>query len=746
MSPKLKKIIKWTLAGLLLLCLIPFTFFLFVYFGAFGKVYSGEELKNLQNYLASDVYSSDGKLIGSYYWENRSNTDYKHIPGYLVSALIATEDARFYEHNGVDTKGLLRVFFKTLLMREKNAGGGSTIAQQLAKNLLKRQDHGFLTMPVNKIKEAIHAVRFNKVYSQEEILALYLNTVSVGEDTYGIKNAALRFFNRPPDSLKIEECAVLVGMLKSPTHYNPRTHPENALARRNVVIDNMALHHYLRQPVADSLKKTPLKLDYRHSGAGEGPAPFFIGHLEQLLSPLLDSIKNPEGKKYSLYTDGLKVYTTLNSVMQSYATTSIKKHMRFLQTQFDGYWKKQEPWGKNTALVTTAMKNTSRYKALKEQGMNEPAIEKIFQTPVGMDLFDWDGGHTSVCSPMDSIKYCAKLLQTGFLALDPADGEVKVWIGGDDFGYFQYDHIKAKRQVGSTFKPIVYATALEQGMSPCDYIHNEKSIYEEYAGWSPENSDGKYGGKYSLTGALSNSVNAVSVEVLLRAGIAHTIHTAHSMGIESEILPVPSIALGVADISLEEMVKAYCVFANGGKKIEPWCIARIEDRNGKVIYSAHKPAAGKQVISKQTAFYLCGMLKSVVNAGTAHDLRGKYAIKGEIAGKTGTTQSQADGWFIGFTPGLVAGVWVGAESPSVHFNNLMYGQGAHTALPIWGLFMQKCKTDKRCNAYLNGSFRKSPGLEELPQCEPYVKDNVFGKLRSFFRNKKVKKIEKKKMK
>lgn len=716
-----------------------------VYWGAFGKVYSGKELKSLQSYVASDVYSADGKVLGSYYWENRSNTDFKHIPGFLVSALIATEDARFYEHNGVDTKGLIRVFFKTLLMGDKSAGGGSTIAQQLAKNLLKRQNHGMFTMPVNKIKEAIHAVRFNKVYSQEEILALYLNTVSLGEDTYGIKNASIRFFSRPPDSLKIEECAVLVGMLKSPTRYNPRTHPENALNRRNVVIDNMAMHHYLRQAVADSLKKTPLKLDYKHSGGGDGLAPFFVSHVEQLLAPILDSLKNKDGKKFSLYTDGLKIYTTLNYVMQAYATGAVKKHMRFLQSQFDTYWKQQNPWGRNNTLITTAMKSSPRYKSLAAQGLNEAAIEKIFQTPAQMELFDWNGGHSSVSTPLDSIKYCAKILQTGFLALDPGNGAVKVWIGGDDFGYFQYDHIKAKRQVGSTFKPIVYATALEEGMSPCDYIRNEKNIYEQYGGWSPENSDGQYGGKYSLTGALSNSVNAISVEVLLKAGIAHTIHTAHSLGIESEIPPVPSIALGVADISLQEMVRAYCAFANGGKRVEPFCISRIEDRNGKLIWSAKKVTPGNQVFSKQTAYYMCRMLGSVVNQGTAHDLRGKYAIKGEIAGKTGTTQSQADGWFIGFTPGLVAGVWVGAESPSVHFNSLMYGQGAHTALPIWGLFMQQCKADKRCKAYLNGSFKKGNDLHEMPQCEPFVKDNIFGKLRNLFRNKKVKKIEKKAM-
>jgi penicillin-binding protein 1A len=712
-----------------------------VYKGAFGKVYTGKELRSIQSYVATDVYSADKKLLGKYYWENRSTIDYHHIPTFLVYALVATEDARFYEHNGVDTKGLFRVFFKTLLMQEKNAGGGSTIGQQLAKNLLKRQDHGWLTMPVNKVKEAIHAVRFSQVYSPEEILALYLNTVSLGEDTYGIKNASQRFFSTSYDSLRIEQAAVLIGMLKSPTRYNPRLHPDLAQLRRNVVIDNMAYRGYLRKPIADSLMKLPLIIHYNHSGTAEGVAPYFLAKVEVQANAILDTIKNKDGKKYNLYTDGLRIYTTLDHDLQSYALAAIKKHMGFLQSQFDKYWKHGNPWGSNTSLISNAIKNSPRFKSLTNSKLNESGIMQVFKTPVETEIFDWNGSHKVMISPLDSIKYYAKLLQSGFLAMDPHTGEIKVWVGGDDFGYFQYDHITAKRQVGSTFKPIVYATALEQGATPCDYFKNEETVYDQYEGWKPENAEGKYGGKYSLKGALAHSVNVVSVQVILQAGIERTIRYAHNMGIESEIPPVPSIALGVADISLLEMVKAYCCFPNGGRRIEPVIITRIEDRNRKIIYKAKEQHPGKQVLSRQTAYYMNQMLKGVVNEGTATALRGEYHLRGEIAGKTGTTQSQADGWFIGFTPGLVAGAWVGAESPSVHFNSIVYGQGAHMALPIWGLFMQKCTTDKRNKHYTTGSFPYSSDLNRMSDCPSFVEDNVFDKIKNFFHRKKDRKAD-----
>ncbi len=735
-SERNKKIRKWVLRILGALFLLPIMLFLLVYFGAFGKLHTKEELKNIQNYLATEVYAEGGEVLGKYYWENRSITDYKHIPHFLIEALIATEDARFYEHNGVDTKGLLRVFFKTLLMREKKSGGGSTIGQQLAKNLFKRQRYGILTMPVNKIKEAIHAVRFNSVYTQDEILVLYLNTVSVGEDTYGIRNASIRFFSKPPDSLTIEEGAVLIGMLKSPTFYNPRLHPATALVRRNVVINNLAEHGYIKKEAADSIKKIPLTLQYKNAGMYGDVAPYFLINTEQLATSILDTVKKSNGEKYNLYADGLKIYTTLDYQMQEHAVAAMQKHMKYLQNLFNNYWKNSSPWERKKSVISNAVKNSKRYKALVEAGVKDDEIAKIFKDSLEMEIFDWNGGHKATLSPLDSIKYYLKILHTGFLAMDPFTGKIKVWVGGNDYSFFQYDHVTSTRQVGSTFKPIVYATAIEQGMNPCEYIKNEQRVYDQFGGWSPGNADGKYGGKYSMKGALENSVNVVSVEVLLRAGIGNVIHTARNMGIESEIPAVPSIALGVADISLLEMVKAYCAFPNGGKSVESVYITRIENAQGEILYKAKNTYKSKRVISKQTAYYMTEMLKGVINEGTASRIRSTYALSGEMAGKTGTTQSQADGWFIGYTSGLVAGVWVGAENPAVHFNSTLYGQGASMALPIWAYFMQKCKSDVNCKKWVTGKFNFGDELIPIPECVSFKEDNIFNKIANWFSNNK----------
>jgi penicillin-binding protein 1A len=729
-----KKIGKWCLRIFGIMCLLPVLLFLLVYFGAFGKLYSKEELKNIQNYLASEVYTEDGKVLGKYYWENRSSTDYKDIPPFLIQALIATEDSRFYEHNGVDTKGLLRVFFKTLLLRDKKSGGGSTIGQQLSKNLFKRKNYGILTMPVNKMKEAIHAVRFNSVYSQNEILALYLNTVSVGEDTYGIKNAAMRFFSKSTEELTVEEGAVLIGMLKSPTGYNPRLHPVRALARRNIILGNMADQNYITRAQADSLKKIPLTLHYKNFGMYGELAPYFLVQIEEMTTAILDKIKKPNGEKYNLYTDGLKIITPINYQLQQHAVDAMKKNMSNLQDVFNRYWRRSNPWGRNSNVISTAVKNSKRYKALIEAKAKDEEIKRIFATPVDMEVFDWKGDHKVSLSPLDSIKYYLRFLHTGFLAMEPSTGEIKTWVGGTDYSYFQYDHVTSRRQVGSTFKPIVYATAVEQGTSPCEYFENEQHVYDQYEGWSPGNSNGTYGGKYSLKGALANSVNVVSVEVLMRAGIDNVIRNAHKMGVHGDIPRVPSIALGVADISLLEMVNAYCAFANGGRSVEPVFITRIEDRNGKVLYKAKAENKSKRVFSKQTAYFMTEMLKAVVNEGTASRIRGTYGLSGEIAGKTGTTQSQADGWFIGYTPHLVAGTWVGAESPAIHFNSTMLGQGAAVALPTWAYFMQEARKDKSCNRYTYGKFYFGDNLIPMPGCESFIEDTMLDKLKDWFGN------------
>lgn len=735
-SRKRVLIIKGVLLLIDLSVILPVALVFSVYFGLFGKLESKAELKNIQSYVASEVLSEEGKILGKYYWENRSTVAFEEIPPVVVEALIATEDARFYEHNGVDAIGLMRVFFKTLLMGDKSSGGGSTIGQQLAKNLFKRENHGVLSMPVNKIKEAIHAVRLNSVYSQDEILALYLNTVSVGEDTYGIKNATMRFYSKPLDSIRIEEAAVLIGMLKSPTAYNPRLHPSRSLKRRNVVLNNLVKNNYVSKEIGDSLKKIPLNLNYKNAGRYGDIAPYFLVQIEELGSKILKDLKKDNGESYDIYRDGLKIYTPINYQMQMNAIVAVEKQMSNLQSLFNRHFKSSAAY---TKLVNREVEKSARYKELKERGLGEDEINKVFDTPIPMNIFDWENEEEVNLSPLDSIKYYLKILHNGFLAMQPNTGEIKAWIGGNDYSYFQYDHVTSKRQVGSTFKPIVYATALEQGVEPCDYYSNERKIYDEFEAWSPRNSGDEYEGKYSVKGALANSVNVISVELLFEAGIENVVQTARDMGIYSEIPAVPSIALGVADISLLEMVTAYCTFANGGESVAPVFISRIENRKGEVIYES-KQTKGKRVFSQQTAYYMTEMLKGVVNEGTANRLRSRYGLNLDMAGKTGTTQSHADGWFIGFTPELVAGAWVGADNPSVHFKSIRHGQGAATALPIWAYFMQECKSKEVCKPYINGKFKFPHHLNEMPDCESFKENNVVDKVQNWFtRDKRLRK-------
>ncbi len=479
------------------------------------------------------------------------------------------------------------------------------------------------------------------------------------------------------------------------------------------------------------MKAKALKLNYKNTGTYGDLAPYFLKHIEEQASAIVDSLRNRDGDKYNFYTDGLKITTTLNCQMQEYAMAAMKEHMKYLQDIFDKQSKTYNPWKKNKKLIEAAVKKSDRYKALVKAGIKDAKIKAIFKTPVEMEFFDWEGGHPVFISPLDSVIRSMTILQTGFFAMEPNTGEVKVWIGGNDYSYFQYDHVKSKRQIGSTFKPIVYATAIDQGISPCKFYDNEQTIYKQFGNWSPANANGNYGGKYSMKGALTNSINVVSVGVILDAGIGNVIQKAHQLGIKSEIPPVPAIALGVADISLMEMVKAYCAFPNGGKAVNSITITKIEDRNGRVIWHSGRQKS-KQVLKRQTAFYMTEMLKGVINEGTASRLRYTYHLKGEMAGKTGTTQSQADGWFIGYTSGLVAGAWVGAESPRVHFRSTTYGQGAAVALPIWGLFMQKCKDDKKLSPYVSGHFNLGYGM---PDCENFKEDTVFGKIRKWFNKK-----------
>lgn len=691
--------------------------------GFFGDLPGVRELKAIRNATASEIYASDGKLIGKYFIQNRTQVRYEEIPPQLIEALVATEDARFYEHAGIDQQSMLRVVFKSLLMRDKSSGGGSTLSQQLAKNLFPRKRFAFLSLPINKIREATIATRLEKAYSKQEILTLYLNTVSFGENIYGIETAARRFFNSELDELKVEEMAVLVGMLKANTAYNPRMHPEAAQQRRNVVLAQMVNYGYLESTVADSLKELPLEIDYTLYTYNEGLAPYLRQHLRPQIEEWLSKQTKPDGSAYNLYTDGLRIYTTLNSTLQRYAEKAVAAHMADLQKTFYNHWKGRDPWEKNISVIETAVARTERYQGLKKRNVPQEEIQEIFKTPVPMKLFSWGGELDTLMSPLDSVKYYQSFLHAGFMAMHPKSGQVLAWVGGIDHEYFKYDHVTAKRQVGSTFKPIVYAAAIDAGIDPCTFYDNEQQVYEAYNNWSPANADGKYGGYYSMRGGLLHSVNTISAAVMMEVGVEPAVKFAQKMGIKSDIPKDPTMVLGTADLPLHEMVSAYATFANGGTYVNPLLLLRVEDSEGNLIKEFSKNGSSYRAMDARTADMIVSMLQGVADSGTAASLRSRYGLRNDIAGKTGTTQSQADGWFIGFTPDLVAGAWVGADDRRVRFRSLSLGQGARTALPIWARFMQQVVKDKDYRDMSSRKFTHSTLAQQQLDCPTYREHN-----------------------
>ncbi|MHC2991485.1 penicillin-binding protein [Pontibacter sp. HJ8] len=715
--------------------LLAFAFFyLAVYTGLLGDIPSRGELKAMQNNTASEVYSSDNVLLGRYYIQDRTNIRYDEIAPAAIDALIATEDARFYEHSGVDARSVLRVFIKTLLLQQESSGGGSTLSQQLAKNLYPRKNKGLLAMPVNKLREIIIARKLESIYSKQELLELYLNTVPMGGNLYGIERASRRFFNTTADSLRTEEAAVLIGMLKATTTYNPRLNPERSEQRRNVVLGQMAKYQYISQQQADSLKQRPLKLRYRYITHNDGIAPYFREQLRLELVTWAARQRKKNGAPYNLYTDGLKIYTTIDSRMQSHAERAVNRRMALLQKQFDAHWKGRSPWGGDATVLQEAMLRSDRYKKLKAAGVSDAEAVAAFREAVPMNVFNWSGNTTRTMTPMDSLAYYQRFLNTGLLAIEPATGFVRAWVGGINHHVFKYDHVRSRRQVGSTFKPIVYAAALEQGIAPCSYFANERMTYPQYEDWSPRNANEQYGGEYSMRGALANSVNTISAQLILQAGVDQTIALAKRVGIQHDLPRVPSLALGTADLSLYEMVSAYATFANGGYKAEPVYVTRILDRNNTVLRQHHAGSASRRVLSRENAAIMLHLMQGVVEEGSAAKLRSEYGLKIDIAGKTGTSQEHADGWFIGITPDLVTGVWVGAESPKVRFRTLTEGQGSRTALPVWGEFMRRVTQDKTYADLRNSRFQPlPPRLLERLNCEsfreePPQPDNFFDRL------------------
>lgn len=661
-----------------------------VYMGFFGKLPGEQKLRNIKNYNASEIYSYDQELLGKYYIENRTNARYEEIAPHIVEALVATEDSRFYKHAGIDYRSMMRVLVKSILLGNESSGGGSTLSQQLAKNLFPRQDYWLLSMPVNKLKEIIIATRLEEIYSKEEILTLYLNTVPFGGNVYGIEAATKRFFNKSAKDIRPEEAAVLVGMLKATTYYSPRLHPERSQGRRNVVLNQMAKYGYIKQFQADSLKSIPMQLDYTYYSHNEGLAPYFREKLRHEVQLWLNDNPKPDGSTYNLYTDGLKVYTTIDSRMQAYAEKAVKEHMKELQATFFKHWQDRTPWDKDDTYLQRLMRNSPRYRQMIDNGATEEEIEAAFKKPLPMKVFTWEGEKEKNMSPLDSIAYYQMFLNAGFLAMRPENGHIKAWVGGINHEYFKYDHVTARRQVGSTFKPIVYAAALQDGQDPCDYISNELRTYDDYDGWTPRNANNEYTGYYSMPGALANSVNTVTVDLMMKTGVSDVTRLAHQMGIESELPEQPSIALGTADLTLSEMLTVYGTFVNRGYRVKPVYLLGIEDQYGNVIVDFTKEKADiREALDRETADMMVQMMKNVVDSGTARRLRYTYGLRNEIAGKTGTTQSQADGWFIGATPKLVAGAWVGGPTRLIRFRSTRLGQGANTALPIWGKFMQQ---------------------------------------------------------
>lgn len=695
--------------------------------GLFGKLPTIEDLANPRSNLASEIISADQQVLGKFYIENRSNSRFQELSPKLVDALISTEDARFHEHAGIDVRALFRVVVRTILGGDSDSGGGSTLTQQLAKNMFPREDLSKVGVVFRKIKEWIIAAKLERNYTKNEILAMYLNTVDFGNQAFGIKSASRIYFNTTPDSLKIQESALLVGLLKGPSYFNPRRNYERSLTRRNVVLSQMVKYGKLEQGAYDSLKVMPIDLSrFQAESHNAGSATYFREFLREYMTDWCKKNKKPDGSTYNLYKDGLRIYTTINSRMQDHAETAVKEHMKSLQKEFFAHWKGQKnapfayiPESKIKQIMRQAMLRSDRYKRMKEDGATETDIEKAFRTKVKMKVFTWNGDSTVTMSPMDSIRYHKFFLRTGLMAMEPQTGYVRAWVGGINQKYFKYDHVyTGKRQVGSTFKPFVYAIAMREGWSPCTQVPNINICIPTPSGaWCPSNSSKAYeGAMVPLHAALAHSINKVSAYLIKQFGVQPVIDMIRHMGIKGHIDPVPSICLGTADLSVFEMTGAMSTFANKGVYLEPTFITRIEDKNGNVL--ADFVPRSDEAMDEQTAYLVIELMKGVVEGGTATRLRGKYGLTMPIAGKTGTTQNNSDGWFMGLTPELVTGVWVGAEDRAAHFRSTALGQGANTALPIWGIFMKKVYSDSKLKVS-RGDFERPKTLSVETNCSEY---------------------------
>jgi penicillin-binding protein 1A len=690
------------------ICGVVFVIILFtmISLGWLGFMPSFNDLENPQTNLATEVYSADGELLGKYYLENRSPCKFEELSPNLVNALIATEDARYYKHSGVDARALGRVLFGVATGIRQ--GGGSTITQQLAKNLFPRDpDASSFKKVLTKLKEWVIASKLEREYSKNEIIAMYFNTVDFGSNSMGIKSAAATFFGKLPADLSYQESALLVGMLKAPTQYSPRKNPNASLNRRNTVLAQLEKYDYLTKNQCDSIQKIPIDISkYKMQNHATGSATYFREYLRQYLAEWCRNNPKPDGSLYDIYKDGLKIYTTIDSRMQRYAEEAVREHIcNYLQPMFFQHIKgtSNPPFYNLSAeeterILVSAMKKSERYELMKDAGASDAEIRRVFNIKVKMKILTWDRGMVdTLMTPMDSIRYVKSFLQCGMMAMDVQTGFVKAYVGGVDYQYFQYDHVKlSKRQVGSTFKPYVYAVAMQSGeYSPCTMVPNVPVTFKLPEGntWTPRNSgDYKEGQMISLSEALANSINYISAYLMKQFGPQAVIQQVRSMGITSEIPAVPSIAVGACELSLYEQVGAINCFPNQGVFVEPSFITKICDNNGNVIYT-YIPKTN-EALDQITAFKTVRLMQGVVQHGTGARLGGQYKINFPMGGKTGTTDNQSDGWFVGYTPMITCGVWVGCEDRAAHFRSTALGQGARTAMPVFALFMQKCYADK----------------------------------------------------
>lgn len=735
----------WTLFGLGLLVIV--FIFLLAGWGAFGKMPSFEELENPETNLATEIFSSDGETLGKYYSENRTPIRYDDLPDHLIDALVATEDERFFKHSGIDAKGTLRaaVYFG-------NRGGASTISQQLSKLLFtERASRNPLARVMQKVKEWIIAIRLERQYTKEEIITMYFNKYDFVYQAVGIRSAAKIYFGKEAKDLKIEESAVLVAMLKNASLYNPVRRPDLVEQRRNQVFKQMQKNGYLSEREKDSLQQLPLIIDFSPEGHDEGMATYFRVYLQAIMKQWIKNNPKPDGTEYNIYRDGLKIYTSIDSKMQKYAEEAVLKHVSHLQKEFDRQNENNEtaPFRdieqeEVNKIIRSAMKRSDRWELMEAQGKSEEEILASFDEERNMRVFTWDGIKDTIMTPKDSIFHYKSYLQAGLMSMTPQTGEVRAWVGGTNFKHFKYDHVKqGKRQVGSTFKPFVYATAIDQlKLSPCDTLPRNRFTIEEgkYGNskdWSPRNSDDKYEGMISLKNALAQSVNTVTARLIDKTGPGPVVDLVQKLGVDTEnFSDGPAIALGTEDMNLFEMVSAYSTFVNEGVYVKPVIVNRIEDKNGTVLYQ-HIPET-RDVLSKEAAYVTVNLLEGVTQNGSGVRLRGTYAkdlehykrgvtgypydFKNPIAGKTGTTQNQSDGWFMGMVPNLVTGVWVGAEDRAVHFPSLTYGQGATMALPIWGMYMKSLYADEELEVSQD-SFPRPEDLSIEVDCEAYKEKN-----------------------